>query len=150
MIAWKRALLALLVLLPTPATVAVAQVAQDRSAAVVFVGTNEGGEAEVEDFTHGLLEATGKEPAVRVVAPDADHGAKPDAAKVAAAAKVRFVFVAEIHREDADFAVAARLVDAHTGREVWNGRFFSDEDDLLQLPGEIVTSLIAQLKAAAL
>ena len=52
--------------------------------------------------------------------------------------------------EDADFAVAARLVDAQTGREVWNGRFFSDEDDLLQLPGEIATSLVAQLKAAAL
>jgi TolB-like protein len=154
MTAWNRALLGLLVLLPATlgaAFPAAAQVAQDRSAAVVFFGTNEGGEAEVDDFTHGILEAAGKDAAVRVVAPEGlDHGAKPDPAKVAAAAKVRFVFVAEIHREDADFAVAARLVDAQTGREVWNGRFFSDEDDLLQLPGEIATSLVAQLKAAAL
>ena len=83
-----------------------------------------------------------------MMAHPSDRGAA--SAKIAAAAKVRFVFLGEIHREDADFAVNTRLVDAQSGREVWSGRFFSDEDDLLQLPPEIATSLVAQLKGAAL
>jgi TolB-like protein len=124
-----------------------AQVAQDRSAAVVFSGTNEGGAAEVDGFRHGVAEAAGKDAALRIVAADT---AEADPAKVAAAAKVRFVFLGTIQRDGGDFAISARLVDAQAGREVWNGRFFSDEDDLMHLPEEIATSLVAQLKAAAL
>lgn len=144
---WKSRLLMLLVFLAAPH--AQAQIAQDRSVAVVFHGADEGGEAEVDDFTDGVLEAAGKDAALRVVAAAAESD-KPDPAKIAAVAKVRFVFLGEIHREDADFTVSTRLVDAQSGREVWSGRFFSDEDDLLQLPPEIATSLVAQMKAAAL
>ncbi len=141
-------LLMLLTLLVAPC--AYAQVANDRSVAIVFYGADEGGEAEVEDFTHGVLEASAKEAGLRALAAEAGGPGKPDPAKIAAAAKVRFVFLGEIHREDADFAVSTHLVDAQSGREVWNGRFFSDEDDLLQLPPEIATSLVAQLKGVAL
>ena len=88
-----------------------------------------------------------KDATIRTAVGEAKPGERP--ADTAGAMNVRFLFSGTMGGEDA-FKAAIVVTDAKTGAVILSATFFSDEDNIPTLPGEIAAGLLQALRAAKL
>ena len=88
-----------------------------------------------------------KDATIRIAQGETKAGEKP--ADTAARLNVRFLFTGTMGGEGA-FIAAIEVIDAKTGAVILKSSFFSDEDNIPTLPGEIASGLYSALKAVKL
>lgn len=127
--------------------------ATDRSAAILLVSTTVGAEPEAEHAWKDVAKALGRDGTIRIAADEAVAAFGHKAVPVVAVAKelnVRFVFTGTFAMGNETFEVVGELTDAVTGKSLWVGKFFSDEDNIGTLPTEIASALGTAIRGVAL
>ncbi|MSP21127.1 MAG: hypothetical protein EXQ93_06380 [Alphaproteobacteria bacterium] len=134
-------------------TTAQAQVATDRSVAVLLTGVNDEGVHAAATYWTNIAKAISKEATIRV-ADDASVEAFANKTLVpqeaAAALKVRFVIIGAVTAGDHNFKFDLKMFDGKDGKQVWASIFLSDEDNILIVPTEMGSAAITQLRALTL
>ena len=135
------------------ASAAQAQVATDRSVAVILVGANDEGHTAATTYWTNIAKAVAKDAGIRVAA-DADVekfiDKQPNPQEVGAALKVRYLLVGAVTAGDHNFKFEMKIFDAKDGKQLWASTFLSDEDNILIAPTEIGSAAITQLKGFTL
>lgn len=135
------------------APAAQAQVATDRSVAVILVGANDEGGTAASTYWTNIAKAIAKDAMVRVAA-DADVekfiGKQPNVQEVGAALKVRYLLVGAVTAGDHNYKFDMKMFDAKDGKQVWASVFLSDEDNILIAPTEIGSAAVTQLRGFTL
>ena len=135
------------------ASAAQAQVATDRSVAVILVGANDEGHTAATTYWTNIAKAVAKDAGIRVAA-DADVekfiDKQPNPQEVGAALKVRYLLVGAVTAGDHNFKFEMKIFDAKDGKQLWASTFLSDGDNILIAPTEIGSAAITQLKGFTL
>jgi TolB-like protein len=135
-------------------TTAAAKVVSDKSIAVLpFADMSE--KKDQEYFADGIaeevLDRLAKVPGLRVVGHTSSFrfkGRSADFASVGAALGVAYLLEGSVRKEAGRVRVAAQLMEARTGLQLWSDHFDSDVVDLLQVQDSIATELARALQIA--
>lgn len=74
------------------------------------------------------------------------RGASPDVREVGRDLGVRYVVQGSVRASDPRVRVMAQLIDAETGRQLWNHRFEADRSETFELQDKIARSIMVELE----
>jgi serine/threonine-protein kinase len=130
--------------------------APPRSVAVLAFSNMTGDPAQ-DYFSDGLAEelidSLGRLPALRVAARQSAFsfkGSRATVTEIGRALGVASVLEGSVRRDGTRLRIAAHLIDAGTGYEVWSGSFEPAPGDLFRMQGTIATAVTAALQVKLL
>jgi len=120
-------------------------------AVLPFVSTAEDKESELfaDGMTDDIITALGQVPGFFVTSSNSTFGYKghsTDTREIGRELGVRYVVEGRIQRAGNDVRINVKLVEAHTGEQIWSDRLSGDLSDIFALQDDIGRSIVTQLQ----
>ena len=103
----------------------------------------------VDGLTHDIIDELGRQRQLSVVAPSTIFSHRDTSLsdrELGEELGARFLIRGDLSHAGEQMDIGMRIVDTHTGRELWNSRYAGQHNRILDIKGQIVADILAELQ----